>query len=334
MKRILIRVAIVVFSAVALWRLGCVHAVVVGDGTGPTNFLGARTKVVFRVVDDEGNPVPDAKVGTWFWLPWNDNNCFSGRTDANGCFTVRATSVGEMGWSVERYGYYKSRATDALFTGRYLGGRIKFGRWQPYGAVREVELRRKKEPIPMRVSSQSETIGIPDVNKPFPFDAVEYDWLPPHGKGKIEDFSVSHYHDRGENHSRLEIIFPPHTGYYVVKKNHSEFQSPYYADPQGEYLNRLVLQQKRALVIEQQYDTCDTCFILRLRTKLDNTGKVMSCIYGKIYGPIKFEPSGVFKGGIIGYWQYLNMIPNDTNLEFDVKSNLRKYRDFPGPVRP
>ena len=335
MKRILIRGTIVVFSAMALWRLGCVHAVVVGNDYETAIQVGARAKVVFRVVDDGGNPVRDARVDVGFWLPWNDRNGADGVTDSAGMFTVRGVSVGEMVWTVEKYGYYSSRATYHFFEAfPHKEDCVRFGRWQPYGAVREVVLRRKKNPIPMRVTSENEMMVLPGANNLFPFDVVECDWLPPYGNGKIEDVSIAHYFSTGESQSRLEIVFRfPHTGYYAVKKNSSEFQSPYYADSRFGYSTNLVLFQKYAPTIEQRYDTCDTCFILRLRTVLDCEGKIVSCIYGKIYGPIEFGPIDN-RGGFFRYWQYLNMIPNDTNLEFDVKSNLRKYRDFPGPVRP
>ena len=54
------------------------------------------------------------------------------------------------------------------------------------------------------------------------------------------------------------------------------------------------------------------CLYLRVRTKLDSTGKIVSANYAKIYGDFpKFT-------------YFYNPTPNDRNLEFDPDKNLAK----------
>jgi len=327
MKRMLIWTVIVVFGSVVLWRLGCVHAVVVGNGTFPTNFLGARTKVVFRVVDDEGTPVPDVKVATGFWLPWNDHNCYSGQTDINGDYTVRATSVGEMVWSAEKYGYYKSSGTDVFFLGEYPGGRIKFGRWQPYGAVKEVVLKRKKNPVPMKVHFSSfldtNVLHIPVEDMQLGFDVLEWDWCSPYGKGKTGDIQV-YYSIANRDKDRPWVYDSTVTlsltncvdGIHFCRGDGwSFFRSCYRAD--GIPFERSVSfsyysQPSRQSRLLEGADY----LVFRIRTKTDETGEITHALYGKIYAPIEFKKGRFFLN------LYLNMRNNDTNLEWEPTKNL------------
>ena len=65
----------------------------------------------------------------------------------------------------------------------------------------------------------------------------------------------------------------------------------------------------------------DRCYFFRIRTELDEFGKVKSAIYGKIYGDFKLVGK---KNGIKGvsFLYYLNPTPNDRNLEWDMQHNL------------
>ena len=53
-------------------------------------------------------------------------------------------------------------------------------------------------------------------------------------------------------------------------------------------------------------------YFFRVRTVLDENGKVKSALYGKIYGDF------------MHFSYYLNPTPNDRNVEFDPKQNLLK----------
>jgi hypothetical protein len=53
-------------------------------------------------------------------------------------------------------------------------------------------------------------------------------------------------------------------------------------------------------------------YFFRVRTVLDEQGKVKSTFYGKIYGDF------------MQFCYYLNPTPNDRNIEFDPKRNLLK----------
>ena len=67
----------------------------------------------------------------------------------------------------------------------------------------------------------------------------------------------------------------------------------------------------------------------RIRTEFDESDNVRKAIYGKIYGDFKLEDK---KDGIkdVSFLYYLNLTPNDRNLEWDMRNNLLGYQCFVG----
>ena len=66
-------------------------------------------------------------------------------------------------------------------------------------------------------------------------------------------------------------------------------------------------------------------FAFRIRTRRDGNGKITSAYYGKIYGDINFKKLfGVDTEAVAApsFLYYLNLTPNDRNLEWDMKTNL------------
>ena len=61
----------------------------------------------------------------------------------------------------------------------------------------------------------------------------------------------------------------------------------------------------------------DANYFFRVRTKKDEAGRIISAVYGKIYGDF----SG-FEYGKLTFMYYLNLTPNDRNVEFDPTKNL------------
>lgn len=75
------------------------------------------------------------------------------------------------------------------------------------------------------------------------------------------------------------------------------------------------------------------CYFFRIRTELDEAGKVKSAIYGKIYGDFKLVGK---KNGIKGvsFLYYLNPNLNDRNLKWDMQHNLCPNTKDIGEPRP
>jgi hypothetical protein len=69
-------------------------------------------------------------------------------------------------------------------------------------------------------------------------------------------------------------------------------------------------------------------YFFRVRTVRDQSGKIISAHYGKIYGDFFFGCSASY----IDYTYYLNPTPNDRNVEFKPGSNL--FTDLIGTQDP
>ena len=64
-------------------------------------------------------------------------------------------------------------------------------------------------------------------------------------------------------------------------------------------------------------------YLFRVRTIIDDRGNILSAQYGKIYGDF------------MQFSYYLNLTPNDRNVEFDPKQNLlRNLNEFEGVNQP
>ena len=148
-------------------------------------------------------------------------------------------------------------------------------------------------------------LNIPEQGKWLGYDFEQYDWLPPHGEGKIADVEVYFYSEFYEDNWRrdfLKLRFPyPEAGAYVMQKdNSSALKSVYHADKSQAYQQELsfygpverninyLFREFRDGESERRIISKDEYLIFRTRTKVDKDGNLVEARYGKIYGPIDF----------------------------------------------
>lgn len=110
---------------------------------------------------------------------------------------------------------------------------------------------------------------------------------------------------------------------------HSALKSPYCADINKKYEKKFIFFSEWKKIrnvdggckdIEQSLAE-NQCMIFRVRTVVDEDGKVVSAHYGKIYGPISFtmpQYALIVNGGITTFF---NPVENNTNLECDGKEH-------------
>jgi hypothetical protein len=114
---------------------------------------------------------------------------------------------------------------------------------------------------------------------------------------------------------KLMVGFPnPGDGiqsFYADENISSQLKSPYFAPGEG-YLTQCRLTRFRKPT-ETEKTNADPArnYFFRVRTIRDELGRFVSANYGKIYG--EFLQTAC----------YLNPIPNDRNVDFDPKRNLR-----------
>ncbi len=298
----------------------------------------ARIKAL--VVDDQGKPVEGAVVGLGTVLglaPGSGNpddypgtRNVKGATGGNGTVVLECASpTGMYGMSVRKTaGYYRDQGIDISFASS------KNGRWIPWETERTFILKRILEPIPMRARWMDEAgqMKFPELGRTCGYDLEACDWLPPLGKGRRADllFALSGTYRSWEDCDLRLVVTTPGKGNGLAefltpeRRSGSRLLSGHKA-PEDGYVGKVEKRYKQSKT-KPQMNHGDPArnFYFRVRTVLDEDGKIVSAHYGKIYGDFFFysyepEPAAV-------HWlaNYYNPTPNDRNVEFDPKRNLRR----------
>ena len=188
-------------------------------------------------------------------------------------------------------------------------------------------LRRKKNPIPMYVSSTPLEFKLPSPKGFWGFDLKVHDWIAPYGKGEVADFSIDYLEESMTNglfSCTGAVVFAGLNGAYVMKKNKSKaFWSVHEADTNAVYAQHFpfyYFPAEDGSRREYRHDTIneDEYLVLRTRVETDSFGNVKSANYSKIYGPFLVGRGLRFRESCF------NPTPNDPNIEFDVNRNLFK----------
>lgn len=289
---------------------------------------GALACVTLRVVDERGTVVANAIVTGSFHMHDGNGAPYTGNTDTNGIYVASGRSVGDWHYYVMKDGYYRTHKSLWFFDNEEVP--IKDGRWQPFGATNTVVLKRKVNPVAMAVPWDSKDHNIPFVNKEIGFDLFENDWVTPSGKGKRADLYVVFEWDGSKfqnyNGSVLALVFKDaYSGAYKIEADEfSEFKSPYHANTNGVFAKEMKFRYVRGRKASETFNgqlKGDECLILRVRTKLDEKGNMISAYYAKIYAPMMFGYA-LETPGSMEMRYYLNPNANDPNLEADTMKNI------------
>jgi hypothetical protein len=177
----------------------------------------------------------------------------------------------------------------------------------------------KKIGKPVAMYAKSVNLGMPAFDKPVGYDLEIGDWVGVYGKGVNADILFTGYFkDKTNNKSdyTLTVTFPnPADGLqefttteFAQEGPYSELRSSHEAPLEG-YQSEWVQSNNRTL--GKTRDAHHNYYI-RVRTKVDDRGNIVSAHYGKFYGDF------------MQFKYYLNPTINDRNVEFDPKQNLMK----------
>ena len=169
------------------------HAAVakVSDAVFQALTKGAQTKIELHIQDDDGTPVPDAKIKAYLGMNFRPlGTWINGTTDTNGVFVLVGKTCGdEIEVFVAKDGYYGSHV---VYCYAKMGEErdVKDGKWQPYGAAEKIGLRKIKNPIRLvsNVESMAYDFSITVTNVAVGFDMMKNDWVAPYGAGDTSDF--------------------------------------------------------------------------------------------------------------------------------------------------
>ena len=293
---------------------------------------GAEAKIVLRVHDDMGETVANASVRVAMDMPTGEHSIY-GKTDTNGvCTIIGKTNGFYLDFLIGKDGYYGSRKK-IIFVQMGEEHDVKNGKWQPYGAVEAIELRKIRNPANLAVAHVREFNNTKEINSWIGFDLEKRDFVQPYGTGEIVDFEVYFDWDKGcfadyKGMAKKIRFTDKFSGYYQCAANTvSEFKGPYSALPDAEYLQdadfyeRVIIDPNAyGRRYERKFFGENNCWVVRSRCKVDAEGKLVSAHYSVINN-IEF---GYGKGGVacICVTGAFNPTPNDTNLE-DIETAKR-----------
>ena len=297
-----------------------------------------QAQITFRVQTDENQPVAGAKVevatfdhhepGELFGTDVNATT--AGITDGNGMVTLSMPSLnGNFAYGADERGYYRTQGDYYNFK------RTEGNKWQPWNPTIDLVLKPIVNPIPMyarQMGELPEALSAPVLNAPVGFDLRAADWVAPYGKGSVGDliFTVTQsvpFTNANQPFDVTATVSFSNTGDGIqsvrapINKG-SELRLPRYA-PQDGYQATLMKEVKRP-ARGQPIDSGtqeDQNYFFRVRTVVDENGKIKSALYGKIIGDIVVDPFHS-KTALIQFSYCLNPNPNDRNMEFDPKKNL------------
>jgi hypothetical protein len=272
-----------------------------------------------KLLNEDGTPFSGGTVNagfnitTSYWSDGSKDRVETGVTDVNGVFVFRGKTIGEWGCGFDALGYYR------FSNGSTVGTNKANGRWEPWNPTYTLIAKKIVKPIPM-YAKRVET-AIPDFNVALPYDLSVGDWVEPRGKGKIADIVFSAKLDQRSESDydyALTVSFSNMGDgiqtFDAPLNFGSELKSPRYAPEEGYQPDYVQTRNRQPGQIERGNYAQDgnRNYLLRVRTVLDEDGKVKSAQYGKVYGDF------------LNFTYYLNPTPNDRNMEFDPKRNLLK----------
>ncbi len=298
------------------------------------------------VTDAEtGCPLTGVEVIGWFansngWKAWTESAPtyeYKKLTNENGfCHISGETNNGEVGFDIDQtpMGYY-----------RYVGWKRKFVqktisphmRWCPTDLVITAALYRIERPVPLfirrTVLGNGHDIS-ERVKGSFSYDFLKAAWLPPIGNGEHADMvferlprqmfgKVSNPHVNacsykdtifvrfeGDGNGIMEMAPMPNTTFMIRTAPVSGYGKSYkiWHSIDDAYQHQ-----------ESRDENRHFCF--RIRTRKNEKGEIIESYYGKIYGDIGTVADKKNLYGVT-FLYYLNLRPNDRNLEWDMKNNL------------
>jgi hypothetical protein len=310
--------------ALSAWCLLSLPGCMLAQQLGGIGVVPVPITVQAFVHDPEGKPVEGAEVRAAFPRYGNTVTVAAAKavTDREGIATLAGNAYAEYLVVAEKAGYYPTDGPR-----RAIGSPTEFKLYAAGVQKINLELRPIKNPI-HSITRFVDSLRMPKTTEPVGFDLEVGDWVTPYGKGRTADFvfkAEGYVKSSTDYDLRLSLRFS-NTGDGIIqtkltKNLGSTFQFPYEAPLVG-YLARY--ESRKAFDGKTRLSTADlngtTGYIFRVRSKLDEQGKVRSALYGVITQDLNFH--GTIETGFdISFVYVLN--PDWTrNLEFALEKQV------------
>ena len=287
---------------------------------------GADAKITLHVTDSNGRNVPDATVKVDFGV-FEKSTSTTGKTDGSGIFVWSGRTDGEVVYTVEKDGYYKTRTAYRL--NLINGDDVKDGKWIPWGRTIEVTLKEKRNPIPMYAKNAG--IRLPKRGEPFGFDFKVGDLVKPYGTGEQTDLyflvTVERRNETFGDFKKELFITAVQQGEGLLVNTidkWSQLLSAHEAQENGYESQFYSVMDRTPSTVLQQIEMSDEEYLtVRTRIVKDDEGNIISANYGKIMSKLGYyRDEKNPDGAVVKFLYYFNPTPNDRNLEFDTSKNL------------
>lgn len=140
---------------------------------------GAESMTTIRVVNDEGDRIPDAKIVAYFQLHDLVSDTISKMTDKNGEAVFKSAKGSFATFRISKVGHHASSYDYNFFEpGSHC---VEHGRWLPWNPTLVMVLKKKMEPCKPIIFKK--IVNFP-LDEPVAFDFRHGDLLPPYGDGK------------------------------------------------------------------------------------------------------------------------------------------------------
>lgn len=264
-------------------------------------------KLIIKVVDEGGHPLEGARVSLYFQSGGLEKDRTVGLTDEEGVFSASGfSSNGITGGGVNKDRYYQSVIHHDFY-------RKKVGFWQPWGKELTVVMRPIVNPVPMYVRNTS--FKFPVFGQEIGFDLEKADWVIPHGLGVKSDFifkPMQKYQNAANFEGAMILTFSnPLDGIQVIKDDGggdfnvgSWYRWPRTA-PESGYVQKLERHIAWGASGQQTNMDDSNNYIFRVRSEVDENGKLKRAMYGKIRGELRYFISTALIGKV-GMHYYLN----------------------------
>ncbi len=276
---------------------------------------GATADVRIKVVDDMGENVPNAAISVTFYTAPEKVDIKRGKTDEQGCFSVRGLCIGEVHTWIRKNGYYETKANPIFKT--LSDSEVEQQRKWSNGTVDNViVLKKKRNPINLAFKFW-EYKKFPATNEVLKLDLEMLDWCPPYGKGRHDDLHMifngwRNPEDWYDFYEHLTISFPNSVDGFCRRtvNRTSGFCYDYAASTNEVYKKQLDFRFARVKnsVTNRLCLAKDEYLIYRIRTRTNEYGQVIHANYGRI-------GEGISQQIGLSIRSWFNVNNNDTNLE-------------------
>ena len=290
-----------------------------------------QAKIEGHILDESGGSIANIQVHGGFAVlkttnPFEgqDSVHFDATTDTNGVFEITGSTLGRVGFGIDKAGYYWGHCSIDLV-------KHDAGKWLPWPTVAELRLRKKESPTAM-YARKLWLNPLPVVDAPVGYDLQIGDWVTPHGKGLVSDLLFTlhkNYKSRLDYEWDMTIQSPGEgNGFHPMspadESPQSELRFPKVSPEFGYDVSQLQLGLKsdmKATVSKSSLTA--TNFFFRIRSELDEQKQIKRAYYGKLIGPIIVDVHDT-QTALLRFTYYLNPTSLDRNMEFDPKKNLFK----------